>query len=72
MKTGISWKKFKQMIRLKQILIWMPVSLLLISGILILSVTGCNKSADKIKVGVFIVDVTPPIGSPVAYADGPL
>ena len=40
----------------------------LLLSILILSTTGCNKYSDSIKVGVFEVNVSPPIGSPVAYA----
>jgi hypothetical protein len=55
--------------RLEQLLHSIPVSLLLISGILILSTTRCNKISNPLKVGVFEIDVTPPIGSPVAYAD---
>jgi hypothetical protein len=47
----------------------MPVSILLISGALLLSHSGCSKNSDSLAVGVFIVDVTPPLGSPVAYAD---
>ncbi len=54
--------------RLKQLLHSIPVSLLLISGILIFSFTRCDKTSNLIKVGVFEIDVTPPIGSPVAYA----
>jgi hypothetical protein len=41
---------------------------LLISGTLILYFTGCNTSDNLIKIGVFEVNVTPPLGSPVAYA----
>ena len=52
---------------LKYILNSIPVSLLLISGILILSTTRCNTISDSLKVGVFEINVTPPIGSPVAY-----
>ena len=40
----------------------------LLLGILILSFTGCNKYSDSIKIGVFEINVSPPIGSPVAYA----
>lgn len=45
-------------------------ALLLLSllGILILTTTRCNTNSNSIKVGVFKVNVTPPIGSPVAYA----
>ena len=45
-----------------------PLFLLLISGILIISATQCNTESNLIKVGVFEVNVSPPIGSPVAYA----
>jgi hypothetical protein len=69
MKTGTNWKKFKHMRRSKQLILSLPVSLLLISGVLIWKNTGCSKISNKLKVGVFTVDVTPPIGSPVAYAD---
>jgi hypothetical protein len=69
MKTGTSWKKSEQMRRTKQFLLAWPVSLLLITGLIIFTNTGCGKTSNKIKVGVFITDVTPPIGSPVAYAD---
>jgi hypothetical protein len=55
--------------RSKKILLSIPVSLLLISGIVIFSYTRCDKTSNLIKVGVFEVDVTPPIGSPVAYAE---
>lgn len=55
--------------RIKHLLHAIPVSLLLISGIIILQTTGCNKYSDHIKVGVFEIDVSPPIGSPVAYAN---
>jgi hypothetical protein len=55
--------------RFKQLLFSLPVSWLLISGFFILTNTGCSKVSDRLEVGVFIVDVTPPIGSPVAYAD---
>ena len=41
---------------------------LLFSGILILSIIRCNTLTDSIKVGVFEINVTPPVGSPVAYA----
>ena len=37
-------------------------------GFLILSTAQCNKYSDSIKVGVFEINVSPPIGSPVAYA----
>ncbi|KPL08797.1 MAG: hypothetical protein AMS26_23870 [Bacteroides sp. SM23_62] len=42
---------------------------MLISGLFILTNTGCSNTSNKLKVGIFITDVTPPIGSPVAYAD---
>jgi hypothetical protein len=54
--------------RLGQLRHSIPVSLLLISGILILSTTRCYKISNPLKVGVFEINVTPPIGSPVAYA----
>ena len=54
--------------RLEQLLYPIPVSLLLISGILIFSFSRCDNTSNLIQVGVFEVDVTPPIGSPVAYA----
>jgi hypothetical protein len=53
---------------IKQLLHASPVSFVLISGILILSTTQCSKVSNSIKVGVFEIDVSPPIGSPVAYA----
>ena len=45
-------------------------TLLLLSllGILVFTTIQCNTSSNSIKVGVFEVNVTPPIGSPVAYA----
>jgi hypothetical protein len=33
-----------------------------------LSIAGCDTSENLIKIGVFEVNVTPPLGSPVAYA----
>jgi hypothetical protein len=54
---------------IKQLLHALPVSFVLISGILILSTTQCSKVSNSIKVGVFEIDVSPPIGSPVAYAN---
>ncbi len=54
---------------IKNILHSIPVSILLISGILILSTIRCDTDPNPLKVGVFEIDVTPPIGSPVAYAD---
>ncbi len=41
---------------------------LFILGVMILSTTGCDNTNDSIRVGVFEVNVSPPIGSPVAYA----
>ena len=55
--------------RSKQIFLSIPVFLLMISGFLILSTTRCNTDSSSLKVGVFEINVTPPIGSPVAYAD---
>ncbi len=55
--------------KLKNLFNSKPVSLLIISGILILSTTGCNTDSNQLMVGVFEVNVTPPIGSPVAYAN---
>jgi hypothetical protein len=68
MKTGTSWIKFKQMGIKKDKLRSVRVAFVLISGFLILSATGCHESSNQIKVGVFEIDATPPIGSPVAYA----
>ncbi len=68
MKTGTNLKKSKYMRRSTQWLLSLPVSLLLIPALFILTNTGCSKSSSKLKVGVFVADVTPPIGSPVAYA----
>ena len=45
---------------------WIP---LLFSITLILSLTGCHKTDNSIKIGVFKVNVTPPLGSPAAYAE---
>ncbi len=42
--------------------------LLPLLGFLILSITRCTTYSDSIKVGVFEINVSPPIGSPVAYA----
>ncbi len=42
--------------------------LLPLLGLLILSTTRCDTDSEAIKVGVFKVNVSPPIGSPVAYA----
>jgi hypothetical protein len=42
--------------------------LLLLLGFLVLSTTQCNTYSDSLKVGVFEFNVSPPIGSPVAYA----
>ena len=42
--------------------------LLISAATVVLFQTGCNRYADNIKVGVFEVNATPPIGSPVAYA----
>ncbi len=39
-----------------------------VAGVLLLFLTGCDKYRDSVKVGVFEVNATPPIGSPVAYA----
>jgi hypothetical protein len=36
-------------------------------GLLILSSTECDRYSDSMRIGVFEVNVTPPIGSPVAY-----
>lgn len=44
------------------------LTLSLVISALFLSVTGCNPHKDSIKVGVFKVNASPPIGSPVAYA----
>lgn len=54
--------------RSKQVLLSLPIFLVWLSGILIFSVASCDKTSNQVKVGVFEVDVTPPIGSPVAYA----
>jgi hypothetical protein len=42
--------------------------LFFLSGILLFGTTGYISSEDPVKVGVFEVNATPPIGSPVAYA----
>ena len=55
--------------RCKQLFLSLPVLLVLISGILLWTNNGCNRTSNTLKVGIFSVDVTPPIGSPVAYAD---
>ena len=36
--------------------------------LIVLSLNSCDKYSDSIKIGVFKVNVSPPIGSPVAYA----
>jgi hypothetical protein len=54
--------------RSKRILLSFPAALLL-AGIFTLTNQGCSKTSDQLKVGVFVCDVTPPVGSPVAYAD---
>jgi hypothetical protein len=43
--------------------------LLLLISLTLLLITQCDFFSTSLKVGVFEVDVTPPIGSPVAYAD---
>ncbi len=53
---------------MKKIFEFQTLLLLPILGILILSTNGCNTKSDSLKVGVFEIDVSPPIGSPVAYA----
>jgi hypothetical protein len=68
MKTGTSWIKYNQMRSSKHLFFSISASLLLISGILIFSVTSCDRTSQQIEVGVFEIDVTPPIGSLVAYA----
>ena len=42
-------------------------SIVAIAGML-LCLFACGDASDKLRVGAFQVDVTPPIGSPVAYA----
>jgi hypothetical protein len=68
MKTGTNWTKFKEMEILKDKWKSIRVLFLLISGFLLLSATGCQEASNQIRVGVFEIDATPPIGSPVAYA----
>jgi hypothetical protein len=51
-------KKFKLQILL----------LLCLLGFMILTITHCKTDSDLIKIGVFKINVSPPIGSPVAYA----
>ncbi len=54
---------------MKNLFKFQTLILLSFLGILIISTTKCNSPyTDSIKVGVFEVNVTPPIGSPVAYA----
>ena len=54
---------------MKNLFKFQSLILLSVLGILILSTTKCHSPyADSIRVGVFEVNVTPPIGSPVAYA----
>jgi len=43
------------------------ISVLLISAILMILTTRCNTVSNSLKVGVFEINVSPPIGSPVAY-----
>ena len=40
----------------------------MLSGVLLFTTTRCNTNSNLIKIGVFKVNATPPIGSPVAYA----
>ncbi len=37
-------------------------------GMSIMIVTQCNTNSDALQIGIFRINVTPPIGSPVAYA----
>ena len=55
---------------LKYIILLKPISILLLFVVLIIN-TQCdsNINSNSIRVGVFKVNVTPPIGSPVAYAN---
>ncbi|MDF9798904.1 hypothetical protein OKW21_004167 [Catalinimonas alkaloidigena] len=39
-----------------------------ILGVLVFLTTGCSEKNEQIRIGVFHVDASPPIGSPVAYA----
>ncbi len=39
-----------------------------VAGVFTMFSTGCKTAPELIKVGVFSIDATPPIGSPVAYA----
>lgn len=42
--------------------------ILIIFSVLIVSFAQCNSYSDSLRVGVFEVNVSPPLGSPVAYA----
>jgi len=55
---------------LKYIVLLKPVSILLLLVVLVIT-TQCdsNINSNSIRVGVFKVNVTPPIGSPVAYTN---
>jgi len=37
-------------------------------GMLVLFASQCNTNSDTLQIGIFRINVTPPIGSPVAYA----
>ena len=45
------------------------VLIFLISSFIILSAIRCNRYADSVRIGVFKVNASPPINSPVAYID---
>lgn len=47
---------------------WKSLQLLSLLGMLVLFLTQCNTKSSTLKIGVFKINVTPPIGSPVAYA----
>ncbi len=53
---------------MKNLFNFQTLFILSILGILVLSTNRCKTKTDSIKVGVFKVNVSPPIGSPVAYA----
>ncbi len=53
------------MTKILRLQIFLLVSII---GFMILTLTRCKTDSDLIQVGVFNVNVSPPIGSPVAYA----
>ena len=47
---------------------WQNVLATVLAGVFLHALSGCGDASAPIRVGVFRVDASPPIGSPVAYA----